>query len=165
MKHILTFLSLTLFYAHTLYADGPASWRTYPTDAVQPIFNIAKTLFRQSSPDYLITTRWETLEIQKRTIAGFYNLDVSVERYKFHVHEGEKPDTVTISLHIYTERDEVYSYLSADHFLHALVWNRIDVALGTSQEWIDCKAFSVEKIWHHRNFLCALTPEKLSLLP
>lgn len=170
MRKIFCFFYFFFLTSEVLHSSEYVSSRTYPSESLQKIFNITKSLFHQTTSEYLIKTHWDTLEIAKRTTQGFFFIDVVTQHIKLSATPNEDAKTITLNLEIYTKNQKgETTHLLAKDFLHTLLWNRIDAVYDTSTPWIDCTTLSsdflLEKFWYHRNDLCLRTPSKNSSYP
>lgn len=155
-------LFLILCFGFTFASAEDISSRDYNSIDEQLAYNAIKKIFVSDDSGAIVDTTWNTLHISNRSTTGFINITTLEDNILLTTKYNSETDSKTISLEIFTTVDEENSYVSSDSFLHTLVWNRIEYALGLDDNWIEC-AHSLGDLSYSKHPLCSVDKETLRL--
>ena len=153
---------LFLFLCWSLVGANELSFREYKSIDEQLAYNAIKKIFVLDDRETIVDTNWSTLHISNRSTTGFINIDASVESLVIRTEYDKESDSKKMSVEIFTTVDDENSSVSSNSFLHTLVWNRIEYALGLDDNWVKC-VYSPYGLFHLSHPLCTVDKETLRL--
>lgn len=157
MKKNIKLFILLLSFCTIIMAneDQNTSVRTYQNTDIQKVFNIVKTIYNNSSTDYIIDTSWDKLIISKRSTSGFLDITIQIDTIIVLSLPNDDNNSTKIELETFKMIDEVKKPILNTSLTHKLLWNRIDYSLGKNDNWIDCQT-SYETILLSNSPLCTI---------
>jgi hypothetical protein len=155
-------LFLILCFGLTLVTAKDISSRNYDSIDEQLAYNVIKKIFVSNEHESIVDTNWSILHISKRSTTGYTNIDVSVDNILLETKYNEDTNSKAMTLKIFSNINDKNSFVSSDSFLHTLVWNRIEYALGFDSEWIEC-VYSLKGLFYLNHPLCSVDKEILEI--
>ncbi|ABB44475.1 hypothetical protein Suden_1197 [Sulfurimonas denitrificans DSM 1251] len=153
---------LFLILCFSLAEATDISSREYNSIDEQLAYNAIKKIFVSAESQTIVDTNWSTLHVSKRSTSGFIDITTSIENILLKTKYLSDSDSQKMSLEIFTTVNEENSYVSSDSFLHTLMWNRIEYALGFDDNWIEC-IYSPRGIFYINHPLCSVNKEIFEL--
>ena len=153
-------LFLILCFGLTLLAAEDVSSREYDSMDEQLAYNAIKKVFVSDDHETIVDTNWSTLLVSKRSTTGYTNIAVRAENLLLTTKYDTQSDAKKMTLEIFTTVNDKNSFTSSSSFLHTLVWNRIEYALGIDDNWIQC-IFSLRGLFYLNHPLCSVNKELL----
>lgn len=153
---------LFLILCFSLAEATDISSREYNSIDEQLAYNAIKKIFVSAESQIIVDTNWSTLHVSKRSTSGFIDITTSIENILLKTKYLSDSDSQKMSLEIFTTVNEENSYVSSDSFLHTLMWNRIEYALGFDDNWIEC-IYSPRGIFYINHPLCSVNKEIFEL--
>lgn len=153
---------LFLILCFSLAEATDISSREYNSIDEQLAYNAIKKIFVSAESQTIVDTNWSTLHVSKRSTSGFVDITTSIENILLKTKYLSDSDSQKMSLEIFTTVNEEDSYVSSESFLHTLMWNRIEYALGFNDNWIEC-IYSPRGIFYINHPLCSVNKEIFEL--
>lgn len=163
MKKVLFLIfGFSLFFSATSLRaqESNISTRKYDRIDEQLAYNAIKKIFVTNNNTTIVDTTWSALHISKRATTGYIDIDVYVDNILLTTDYFSDTDSKEMKLEIFSSIDDGNSYVSSDGFLHTLLWNRVEYALGIQDEWIEC-IYSLSGLFYYRHPLCLVDKEKI----
>jgi hypothetical protein len=154
-------LFLILCFSLTLAAKDISS-RDYDSIDEQLAYNAIKKIFVLDDHETIVDTNWSTLHISKRSTTGYTDIAVSVENILLTTKYYNDSDSKKMTLEIFTTVNDKDSFVSSDSFLHTLLWNRVEYAVGIDDNWIEC-IYSIKGLFYLNHPICSIDKEILRL--
>jgi hypothetical protein len=138
------------------------SSKNYDSIDEQMAYNVIKKIFVSDNHETIVDTNWSTLHISKRSTTGYTDIKIAVDNILIETKYNEDTDSKTMTLKIFSSINDKNSFVSSDSFLHTLIWNRIEYALGFDSEWIEC-LYSLKGLFYLNHPLCLIDKEILEI--
>lgn len=134
---IILFVSFSI----TLLAndDINSTTKTYKNIDIQKVFNIVKTIYRSSSTEYIFDTSWDKLNISKRSVSMFPDIQIQIDTIILSSLPTQDNNGSIIQLETFKTVGETKKELFQTAITQKLLWNRIEYGLGMTQDWLDCQ--------------------------
>ena len=143
-----------------LAQESLSSSKKYSGVDEQLVYNVIKRIFFSSEHKSIIETSWSALHVSKRDTSGYLNIKIVEDDIVLTTKYLDMSEEKEMTLEIFSLVDDEKSYLNGDAFLHKLLWNRVEYALGIQEKWINCM-FTIQALPYINHPLCKNTKEKI----